>query len=76
VSLPILVAPEPEEPLYLYIAAASKAVSMVLVAEREAQQPQGSQHVPPGEGGCPTTTMLTKGQEAEDSGPITGLRTI
>jgi hypothetical protein len=76
VFLPILVALEPEEPLYLYIAAASKAVSMVLVTERAAQQPQGSQQVPPGEGGGPTTTMLMKGQEAEDSGPITGVRTI
>jgi hypothetical protein len=37
VSLPILVAPEAGEPLYLYIAAASEAVSMVLVAERAAQ---------------------------------------
>jgi hypothetical protein len=39
VSLPILVAPEPGEPLYLYIAAASEAVSMVLVAERTTQHP-------------------------------------
>jgi hypothetical protein len=36
VSLPILVAPEPGEPFYLYIAAASEAVGMVLVAERAA----------------------------------------
>jgi hypothetical protein len=45
VSLPILVAPEPEEPLYLYIAAAVEAVSMVLVVERttqEDQEPEGS----------------------------------
>jgi hypothetical protein len=76
VCLPILVAPEPGEPLYLYIAAASEAVSMVLVAERVAQQPQGSQQVPPGEGGGPTTTMLMEGQEFEDSGPTTGVRTI
>jgi hypothetical protein len=41
VSLPILVAPEPGEPLYLYIAAATEAVSMVLVIERMAQYPQG-----------------------------------
>jgi hypothetical protein len=34
VSLPILVAPEPAEPLYLYITAAAEAVSMVLVVER------------------------------------------
>jgi ribonuclease HI len=39
VSLPILVAPEPREPLYLYIAAATEVVSMVLVAERMAQHP-------------------------------------
>jgi hypothetical protein len=39
VSLPILVAPEPGEPLYLYIAAAAAAVSMLLVVERAAQHP-------------------------------------
>jgi hypothetical protein len=69
VSLPILVAPKPREPLYLYIAAASEAVSMVLVAESTAQHPQGSQKVPLGEDGGPTTTMLTEGQEFEESGP-------
>jgi hypothetical protein len=45
VSLPILVAPEPRELLYLYIAAAVEAVSMVLVVERTAQEdqkPEGS----------------------------------
>jgi hypothetical protein len=45
VSLPILVAPEPEEPLYLYIAAAAGAVSIVLVVERTTQggqEPEGS----------------------------------
>jgi hypothetical protein len=40
VSLPILVAPEPGEPLYLYIAVAAEAVSMVLVVERTAQEDQ------------------------------------
>ena len=39
-SLPILVALEPGEPLYLYIAAAAEAVSMVLVVERTAQEGQ------------------------------------
>jgi ribonuclease HI len=38
-SLPILVAPKPGESLYLYIAEASDAVSMVMVAERTAQHP-------------------------------------
>jgi hypothetical protein len=45
VSLPILVALEPGEPLYLYIAVAAEAVSMVLVVERTAQEdqePEGS----------------------------------
>jgi ribonuclease HI len=39
VSLPILVALEPGEPLYLYIASAIEAVSMVLVVEWMAQHP-------------------------------------
>jgi hypothetical protein len=76
VSLPILVALEPGEPLYLYITTATEAVSMVLVAERTTQHPQGSKKVPPGEGGGPTTTMLTEGQKFEDSRPTAGVRTI
>jgi hypothetical protein len=76
VSLPILVALEPGESLYLYIAAATEVVSMVLVAERTAQHPQGGKKFPLGEGGGPTTTMLTEGQEFEDSGPTAGVRTI
>jgi hypothetical protein len=45
VSLPILVAPEPGESLYLYITVAAEAVSMVLVVERttqEGQEPEDS----------------------------------
>jgi hypothetical protein len=45
VSLPVLVAQEPGELLYLYIAAAVEAVGMVLVVERTAQgdqEPKGS----------------------------------
>jgi ribonuclease HI len=44
VSLPVLVAPEPGKPLYLYIMASAEAVSMVLVVERtvqEGQEPEG-----------------------------------
>ena len=33
-SLPVLVAPEPGETLFLYLAASAEAVSMVQVAER------------------------------------------
>jgi hypothetical protein len=65
VSLPILVAPELGEPMYLYI-----AVSMVLVVERTEQHSKGSQEVPLGEGGGPTTTDL------EVPGPAIGVRTI
>jgi hypothetical protein len=50
VSLPILVAPEPGEPLYLYIAAAAEAVSMVLVAERATQEGQGPEGLEPATG--------------------------
>jgi hypothetical protein len=39
-SLSILVALEPGEPLYLYIAAAAEAISMVSVAERATQEGQ------------------------------------
>jgi hypothetical protein len=45
VSLPILVAPKPKEPLYLYITTAAEAVSMVLVVERpapESHEPEDS----------------------------------
>jgi hypothetical protein len=45
VSLPILVAPKPEEPLYLYIVAAAEAVSIVLAVEGpapESQEPEDS----------------------------------
>jgi hypothetical protein len=70
VSLPILVALEPGESLYLYIAAATEAVSMVLVVERMEQHSQGSQEVPLGEGGGSTTTDL------EGLTPTVGVRTI
>jgi hypothetical protein len=62
--------------LYLYIAVATEAVSMVLVTERAAQRPQGSQEVPLGQDGGSTTMMLTEGQESEDSGLTAGVRTI
>jgi hypothetical protein len=47
VSLPILVALEPREPLYLYIAAAAEAVSMVLVVERMTQEGQEPEDLGP-----------------------------
>jgi hypothetical protein len=50
VSLPILVAPEPGEPLYLYITAAAEAVSMVLVVGRTAQEGQEPEDLGPAAG--------------------------
>jgi hypothetical protein len=62
-SLPIMVSPEPGEPLLLYIAATAEVVSMVLVTERpKPKKPQalkgaptarsGSYHSDPVEGPC------------------------
>ena len=45
-SLPVLVAPEPGETLFLYLAASAEVVSMVLVAERTEQVRQGDTGVP------------------------------
>jgi ribonuclease HI len=50
VSLLILVALEPEEPLYLYITTAVEAVSMVLVVERPAPESQGPEDSGPAAG--------------------------
>jgi hypothetical protein len=44
------VAPEPEESLYLYIAAAAEAVSMVLVVERPAPESQELENLGPATG--------------------------
>jgi hypothetical protein len=45
-SLPILVASEPGEVLYLYLAVATEVVSMVLVAERLGQPPRRTTRFP------------------------------
>ena len=75
-SLPVLVAPEPGETLFLYLAASAEAVSMVLVAERKEQARQGDTRVPPakdgepdhGHGG-PTATPLSEGPDPGQGGP-------
>jgi hypothetical protein len=45
-SLPVLVAPEPGEMLFLYLAATIEVISMVLVAERSQQLMQGPPRSP------------------------------
>ena len=52
-SLPVLVAPEPGEPLFLYLAASAEAVSMVLVAERTEKTRQGDPRASPAKDGEP-----------------------
>ena len=52
-SLPVLVAPEPGETLFLYLAASTEAVSIVLVAERTEQARQGDARVSPAKDGEP-----------------------
>jgi hypothetical protein len=45
-SLPVLVAPDPGETLFLYLAVTTEVISMVLVAERSVQLLQGPPAVP------------------------------
>jgi hypothetical protein len=60
-SLPLLVAPDPGEILFLYLAAMAEVISMVLVTARSEHLPQGASVDPPeGEGG-PASTSLTTG---------------
>jgi hypothetical protein len=59
-SLPVLVAPDPGETLFLYLAATAEVISMVLVTERSELLPQGASADPPaGEGGAASTTPTT-----------------
>jgi hypothetical protein len=65
ISLPVLVAPDPGETLFLYLAATAEVISMVLVTERSEHLPQRApvDH-PAGEGG-PASTSLTTGPASE-----------
>jgi ribonuclease HI len=65
-SLPVLVAPDPGETLFLYLAATAEVISMVLFTERSEHLPQGAPADPPaGEGGpassSPTTSPTSEG---------------
>jgi hypothetical protein len=50
-SMPVMVASDPGETLFLYLAAMTEVISMVLVAERSEQPLQGPPAVPPIGGG-------------------------
>jgi hypothetical protein len=58
-SPPVMMVPEPGEPLLLYIAATSEAMSMVLVAKRS--NPQGL---------CELGSSSTDGSGSQDPGPM------
>jgi hypothetical protein len=59
-SLPVLVAPDPGETLFLYLAATTEVISMVQVTERSEHLPQGAPADPPtGEGGPASTAPAT-----------------
>jgi hypothetical protein len=64
-SLLFLVAPDPGETLFLYLAATTEVISMVLVAERSEQLLQGAPAVPPVGSGGPTTTNVTSSPASE-----------
>jgi hypothetical protein len=64
-SLPVLVAPDLGETLFLYLAATAEVISMVLVTERSEHLPQGAPVDPSvGEGG-PAFASLTTGPASE-----------
>jgi hypothetical protein len=64
-SLPDLVAPNPGETLFLYLAATVEVISMVLVTERSEHLPQGASVDPPAGEGGPASPSLTTGPASE-----------
>ena len=64
-SLPVLVAPDPDETLFLYLAATTEVISMVLVVERSEQLPQGTPEDPPEGDGGPSSTSNATGPTSE-----------
>jgi ribonuclease HI/transposase InsO family protein len=66
-SLLVLVAPDLGEMLFLYLAATTEVISMVLVAERSEQLPQGAPVVPPVGGGGPASTSVATDPTSEGS---------
>jgi hypothetical protein len=65
ISLPVLVAPDLGETLFLYLAAMTEVISMVLVAERSKQLLQGAPMVSPVGGGDPASTSVTIDPDSE-----------
>ena len=64
VSLPILVAPRPREPLRLYLAATPQTASAALMAEQEGPVPSRKRAAPPKE--APRNKKATPAPPQED----------
>jgi ribonuclease HI len=67
-SLPVLVAPDPGEILFVYLAAMTEVISMVLVAERSEQLRQGGPAGSLAEEGGPASTSVSTGPAS--GGPV------
>jgi hypothetical protein len=65
--LPVLVAPDPGETLFLYLAATTEVINMVLVTERFEQLLQGAPVVPHVGDGGPASTSVTTDPASEGS---------
>ena len=61
-STPILVAPKPQEPLLLYLAATNQVVSVALVAQRELEGEAAAAAEPPGDRPRPSPVGLDVGK--------------
>jgi hypothetical protein len=72
-SLPILVAPEPSEMLFLYLAASTEAVSMVLVVERAVQVSQGDSRLSTVKDDGPAIMEAEDGPESGGPDPNPGV---
>jgi hypothetical protein len=64
-SLPVLVAPDPGETLFLYLAATTEVISIVLVTERSEFLSQGAPADPPAREGGPASPTPATGPTSE-----------
>ena len=71
-STPILVAPKPQEPLLLYLAATNQVVSAALVAQRELEGEAAVTAEPSDDGPGPSPTGLDAGKAEPQARPCPG----
>ena len=66
--MPTLVAPKPQEPLLLYLAATNQVVSMTLVAQQQVEEAAATARVPSREGSGHTPAGSNQDQDREEQG--------